>query len=238
MAEHSILISATVQDLLHIDDSFAAREGFNLLLAQDTADLFVTARAQKPSIIFITPNDAESQTSGICCCRRLKEDPDLKNTPVIAVLDGNNKSHLNRCQMHKPDDILFTPLSKHLFLATARRFLGLPHRSFDRVQTSLKVDFGPDRNNLRPACAYNLSTGGVFIATEAQIALNAKIMVRLDLPDTETPIMCESIVSWVNHSCDPDQPDIPAGIGLQFLSLNATDLFAIHNFINHQRNGL
>lgn len=30
MAEHSILISATVHDLLDIDDSFAAREGFNL----------------------------------------------------------------------------------------------------------------------------------------------------------------------------------------------------------------
>jgi len=236
MAEHSILISATVQNLLHIDDSFAAQEGFNLLIAHDTADLFITARAQSPSVIFITPNDAETSTAGKCCCLLLKEDPELADIPVVAIIDGKNKSHLNRCQMHKPNDILFTPLSKHLFLATARRILGLPHRSFDRVQTSLKVDFGPDRNNLRPACAYNLSTGGIFIATETPIALNTKMVVRLDLPDTEKPIICESIVSWVNRNTDPDQSDIPPGIGLQFLSLNATDLFAIHRYINHQRN--
>lgn len=238
MAEHSILISATVQNLLHIDDSFAVREGFNLLIAQDATDLLITARAQKPSIIFTTPNDSENHTTGKCCCRLLKDDPELEHIPVIAIIDGNNKSHLNRCQMHKPDDILFTPLSEHLFLATARRILGLPHRSFDRAQTSLKVDFGPERNNLRPACAYNLSTGGIFIATESPIELNTKLIVRLSLPDTEKPIICESIVSWVNRCDAPEDPDIPAGIGLQFLSLNATDLFAIHSFINHHRNSL
>jgi len=236
MAEHSILISATVQDLLHINDSFAAQEGFNLLIAHDTADLFITARAQNPSVIFITPDDAEPPTAGESSCSLLKEDPELKDIPVVAIIDGKNKSHLDRCQTHKPNDILFTPLSKHLFLATARRILGLPHRSFDRVQTSLKVDFGPNRNNLRPACAYNLSTGGVFIATETPIALNTKMIVRLDLPDTEKPTICESIVSWVNHKTGPDQSDIPPGIGLQFLSLNATDLFATHRYINHQRN--
>lgn len=238
MAVHFILISATVQDLLHLDDSFVAHEGINLLIAQDTTDLFVTARAQKPSIIFTTPNDAETQEPGKCCCRLLKEDPELKDIPVIAVIDGNNKSHMNRCQMHRPDDILFTPLSKRLFLATVRRTLGLPHRSFDRVQTSLKAYFGLDRKNFRPACAYNLSTGGIFIATEAPIKLNTKIFIRLDLPDIEKPIICESIVSWVNISTDPDQAEIPPGIGLQFLSLNATDLFAIHSFINHQHTSL
>ncbi|MGM0415777.1 MAG: PilZ domain-containing protein [Thermodesulfobacteriota bacterium] len=235
MAEHSILISATVHDLLDIDDSFAAREGFNLLIAQDTTDLLITARAQKPSTIFITPTDSENQSAEKSCCHLLKEDPEMKDIPVIAVIDGNNESHLNRCQTRKPDDILFTPLSKHLFLATARRVLGLPHRSFDRVQTSLKVDFGPDRSSFRPACAYNLSTGGIFIATESQIPLNTKLLVKLDLPDSDKPILCESVVSWINRSNDPDQPDVPPGIGLQFLSLNATDLFAIHSFINQRR---
>ncbi|MCA1797053.1 MAG: PilZ domain-containing protein [Desulfuromonadaceae bacterium] len=233
MAAHSILISATAQDILHIEDSFAAREGFRLLNVQDTADLFITARAQKPDIIFITPNDSDDYTSEKCCCRQLRDDPELKGIPIIAVIDGNNKSHLHRCQLHKPDDILFTPLSNHLFLAAARRALGLPHRSFNRVQTSLKVEFGPDRKNLRPACAYNLSTGGIFIATESPIELNTKLTVKLGLPDAEKPIICESIVSWVNRCSAPEEPDTPAGIGLQFLSLNATDLFAIHSFINH-----
>lgn len=236
MAEHYILISTTANDLLQFDKSFAVKEGFHLLIAQDTADLFITARAQKPDAIFITPDDSENQKPETCCCRMLRDDPDIADIPIVAIIDGNKKSHLNRCQLHKPDDILFTPVNNHLFLATARRALGLPHRSFDRIQTSLKVEFGRERSTMRPACAYNLSTGGIFIATESNIGLNTKIFVRLTLPDIETPIICESIVSWVNKSKDPDQPDIPPGIGLQFLSLNATDLFAIHRYIDLQRN--
>jgi uncharacterized protein (TIGR02266 family) len=236
MADNTILISPAVRKLLHIDDSFAAHEGFNLLTAQDTSDLFVTARAQHPDIIFITPDDSAGHDPQSCCCRLLRDDPDIGDIPIIAIIDGNNKVYLNRCQMHKPQDILFTPLSRHLFLAAARRALGLPHRSFDRLQTSLKVDFGTGRNNLRPACAYNLSTGGIFIATESEYLLNSKIIVKLDLPEAGTPIICESVVSWINHSDDPEQPEIPPGIGLQFLSLNAADLSSIHRFISERRN--
>ncbi|MDY0291224.1 MAG: PilZ domain-containing protein [Desulfuromonadaceae bacterium] len=236
MAEHTILISATAQKLLNFDYTFAARENFNLIVAQDSADLFITARAQHPDIIYITPNDSETHTTEKCCGLRLKDDPATKDIPIIAILDGNNKSDLKHCQIHRPDDILFTPLSSHLFLTSARRILGLPHRSFDRVQTSLRVYFGPNRNNLRPACSYNLSTGGIFIATETEIALNTQLTVKLDIPDTEKPIICESVVSWINHSNAPEEPDIPAGIGLQFLSLNAADLFAIHNYTNKHRN--
>jgi uncharacterized protein (TIGR02266 family) len=236
MADNTILISATARELLHIYDSFAAQEGFNLLMAQDTSDLFFTARAQHPDIIFITPEDSGGHDPQKCCCRLLKDDPDIGDIPIIAIVDGNNKAYLNRCQMHKPHDILFTPLSKHLFLEATRRALGLPHRSFDRLQTSLKVDFGTGRNSLRPACAYNLSTGGIFIATETEYPLNSKIIVKLNLPETDAPIICESVVSWVNRFDDPEQPEIPPGIGLQFLSLNAADLCTIHRFISHRRN--
>jgi uncharacterized protein (TIGR02266 family) len=236
MASHTILISAGVRKLLHIDDSFAAREGFELLNAHDTSDLFITARAQKPSIIFITPNDSKSQAPGKCCCHSLRNDPELKDIPVIAIIDGEDKGLLERCQMHKPNDILFTPLSNHLFIAAARRALGLPHRSFGRLQTCLKVWFGSDRDHLRPSCAFNLSTGGVFIATESEFSLNSKMFVSLDLPDESEPITCESIVTWVNRSDNPEQKDVPPGIGLQFLSLNASDLFAIQSYLNNHRN--
>jgi hypothetical protein len=43
-------------------------------------------------------------------------------------------------------------------------------------------------------------------------------------------------VSWVNRFDDPEQPEIPPGIGLQFLSLNAADLCTIHRFISERRN--
>ena len=237
MAQQTILISASVHGLLQqIDNEFAAREGFSLIVAADVSDLLITARAQIPDVIFVTPYDTYGNEQTICCCKSIKDDPKLSHIPVIAIVEGEKREQIERCQQHKPDDILFTPVNTHLFLASARRSLGLPHRSFIRVQTSLKVEFGLNRHYLRPACAYNLSTGGVFIATEPSVAINSRLIVKLDLPGTNAPIYCESIVSWINASVDPENPEIPSGIGLQFLSLNATDLFAIHNYVNQREN--
>ncbi len=232
MAKYSILISAAVQDLLHLDNSFAEQEGFTLLIAADMPTLLTLAREHKPDVIFIAPYDSAAGEATSCCCCLTKDDPEIREIPIIAVVDGENESHRLQCKRDKPDDILFTPLNTHLFLASARRILGLPHRAFDRTQTCLRADFGPERNALRPACAYNLSCGGIFIVTESKISLNSRIIVRLELPQSDTPIFCESIVTWINSSINPQKPDIPAGIGLQFLSLNANDLFAIRSYIN------
>ncbi|MDY0212338.1 MAG: PilZ domain-containing protein [Desulfuromonadaceae bacterium] len=232
MAGYSILISATVQDLLQLDNAFAAQEGFELLIAPDMPTLLTLAREQKPDVIFITPYDSGTDASTDCCCRLTRDDPVIGGIPTIAIVDGENRSHRLQCKLDKPDDILFTPLNTRLFLASARRAMGLPHRAFDRIQTCLRVEFGSERNALRPTCAFNLSSGGIFIVTESEIGLNSRIIVRLDIPQSDTPIFCESIVTWINTKIDPKKPDIPAGIGLQFLSLNANDLFAIRNFIN------
>ncbi|MFA5700061.1 MAG: PilZ domain-containing protein [Desulfuromonas sp.] len=236
MAEYSILISATVQELLHLDNTFAALEGFDLLVAADIPTLLTLAREHKPDVIFITPYDAAADGSTGCCCRLTTDDPEIGEIPTIAIVDGENKAHRHRCEIDKPDDILFTPLNTRLFLASARRILGLPHRAFDRLQTCLRVEFGPERNTLRPASAYNLSSGGIFIATESKASLNSRIIVRLEIPQSDTPIFCESIVTWVNTRDNPRKPDFPTGVGLQFLSLNANDLFAIRSFINQHAN--
>ncbi len=234
MAEYLILISTNVQNLLHLNNSLAAQEGFDVLVAPNVTTLLTLAREHKPDVIFITPYDSVAGDSTICCCRLIRDDPKIGKIPTIAIVDGENESHRLQCNVEKPDDILFTPLNTRLFLASARRILGLPHRAFDRIQTSLGVKFGVNRNTLRPACAYNLSSGGIFIVTESKISLNTRIIVSLQIPQSETPIFCESIVTWINDRNNPQQPDIPAGIGLQFLSLNANDLFAIRSFINKQ----
>lgn len=236
MAEHCILISSDVQDLLNLDDDFSRKEGFSLLVASSAKDLLKLAREHHPSIIFLIPSMELDQRN---CCRLLKEDSRVANIPVVAVVDSAAAEDLEHCHHARPDDILFTPINTHLFLTSARRILGLAHRSFSRLQTSLVVDYGSDKNAQRVACAYNLSTGGIFIATETPPGVNEQIFVTLTLPPSKTPLQCEGIVTWINYSKTPAYPEIPAGFGVQFMSLNIADLFAIRNFIdNEEKNRL
>lgn len=143
MAQHSILISADVQALLNLDDDFSKKEGFSILVASSAKDLLKQAREHHPNIIFLIPSMEVDQRN---CCRLLKEDSRVSDIPVVAVVNSTTADDLDHCHHARPDDILFTPINNHLFLTSARRILGLAHRSFSRLQTSLVVDYGTDKD--------------------------------------------------------------------------------------------
>lgn len=231
MAGHRILISSDVQELLNLDDSFSQREGFSILVADTGNDLLKKARQEQPDLIFLIPSMELDKRN---CCRLLKEDSRLSHIPVVAVVNSSEVADLNHCQIARPDDILFTPITTHLFLTSARRILGLAHRAFSRLQTSLLTHYGPDSSQLKAACAYNLSTGGIFIASETPPAMNAQVCIKLELPTAEQPILCDGIVAWINYVDKPAYPEIPAGFGVQFLSLKIPDLFAIRHYIENK----
>lgn len=231
MSGHRILISSDVQDLLNFDANFSEREGFSIDVADSGTQLLNKARKERPDIIFLIPSMELDHRN---CCRLLKEDSRLSDIPVVAIVNSTEDTDLDHCQVARPDDILFTPINTHLFLTSARRILGLAHRAFSRLQTGLLVHHGNDFKNNRVACAYNLSTGGIFIATETPPAVSSHVCITIELPTTDEPIYCEGIIAWINYHDKPAYPEIPAGYGVQFLSLKIPDLFAIRSYINSQ----
>lgn len=224
----NILISKKVKDLLTIDDNFSVREGFTINVGKDCADLLNHARGDAPDIIFAAPSCTQEDFT---FCRLLKEDNRISSIPVVTIVDSSKLAEINHVLHDRPADVLFTPINTHLFLASARRILGLPHRSFSRLQTSLLIHFGPDEENLRTACAFNLSSGGVFIATDHLPKIDETVFLQIDLSTATNPILCQGVVTWHNHSEQPSHPEIPGGFGLQFASLKVADLFALRNFI-------
>ncbi|MEA3465721.1 MAG: PilZ domain-containing protein [Thermodesulfobacteriota bacterium] len=225
-----ILISAEINELLSIDDNFADREGVIILIGKDSAELLELARTKTPDIIFNSPSCEQDERA---YCRLLKEDSRISDIPVVAVVDSTKLTDLNHVQDERPADVLFTPINTHLFLASARRVLGLAHRAFPRLQTSLLIHFGTRKDNLHTACAFNLSTGGVFIATGRPPEINETISVQIDLSTAADPILCQGTVTWHNHIEEPSRPEMPVGFGLQFTSLKMDDLFAIRSFIDN-----
>ena len=227
MKQKKILISEEVKDLLTIDDNFSEREGFTVYVGKDYAELLSQARDNAPDIIFASPSCNQDDFN---FCRLLREDNRISSIPVVTVVDSSKLAELNHVLHDRPADVLFTPINTHLFLASARRILGLPHRSFSRLQTSLLIHFGLNEDNLRTACAFNLSSGGVFIATDHLPKIDETVFIQLDLSTAESPIFCQGIVTWHNHNEQPSHPEMPGGFGLQFASLKVADLFALRNF--------
>ncbi|OQY20239.1 MAG: hypothetical protein B6I36_01880 [Desulfobacteraceae bacterium 4572_35.1] len=229
MNRNTILISAKAEDMLSLDINFSEREGFTILSSTDASNFLDIARTQKPDIIFLCP---ASTNEDYTCYRLLKEDNRISEIPVVVIVDSAKLRELKHMQHERPADMLFTPVTPHMFLASARRTLGLAARAFQRQQTSLLIHFGIDPQELHTACAFNLSTGGVFIASNTAPPLDSAIHIQLDIQTADEPIICQGVVTWHNDIVKPVRPDVPAGFGLQFASLKIADLFAIRSFID------
>lgn len=226
--QNKILISAKVKALLPFDDHFTCCDGFSIQVAKDTKEFLQFAREQHPDVIFTSPSSAQEDRT---CCRLLREDSRISDIPIVAVIDSSKLIEFNHIQYERPDDVLFTPINSHLFFAAARRILGLAHRSFLRLQTSLLIHYGLTPDTLRTACAFNLSSGGIFIATDNPPAINSEVALQLDLPTANESIRCQGVVTWLNTNDQPLRPEMPAGFGVQFLTLKIADLFAVRAFI-------
>jgi uncharacterized protein (TIGR02266 family) len=78
----------------------------------------------------------------------------------------------------------------------------------------------------------NLSEGGVFVATYVTRKIGEKLDLTLTLPDAK-PIRTVGEVRWVRGVSD--RIDLPAGIGLRFVTLSEEDAKAIVAFLRKRQ---
>src|SRR5688572_27363889 len=80
---------------------------------------------------------------------------------------------------------------------------------------------------------HNVSTGGVFVATDRLLPLGSRIAFDLALPPASRVWRLEGEVRWLRETALSD--DIPAGLGVQFVDLPADADAAIREFILTKR---
>ena len=68
--------------------------------------------------------------------------------------------------------------------------------------------------------ATNISLGGMFCTTDVKIAYGTELKVRFRLPALKEDTTCPMTVRWLK----------PDGIGLQFGSLRALEVWALNQF--------
>lgn len=83
----------------------------------------------------------------------------------------------------------------------------------------------------------NLSTGGIFIATERLLPLGTRVAFDLALPPDQQVWKLEGDVRWL-RTIEAASDEAPAGLGLQFVDLPDDVAARIREFILTQRDSL
>ena len=101
----------------------------------------------------------------------------------------------------------------------------------DRKKSEMRVYYGPSQDTVLFGFSVDVSSGGLFLKTECQLETDEKLVLSFSLPDDERMITCSARVAWVNDVHNPRKPELPAGVGVQFVDLSLEEMKTIKSFL-------
>lgn len=232
MEKKIILLADATLFFIGSEKTFFLRDNFELRTAHTGTEVLEIVATSCPDIAFLDLN--LPGMSGDECCRRIKTDVNLKHIPVVMVTEGVREEDLERCRQSGCADVILKPINLEKFIAIAKKNLHVQTRALPRYVARMRVHFGKDGDQLFSEYTLNLSTGGVFLETTNLMAEGTPLVVEFVLPHRNIPISCKACVAWVNHPGMIRNPNLPAGMGIQFLDLDTESVEAIRSYIHEE----
>jgi len=97
-----------------------------------------------------------------------------------------------------------------------------------RLKSEMRVFYGPSPQTVLSDFSVDLSTGGLYLKTNMPLEIDEELMLIFSLPGQEKgAVSCSARVAWVNQEENPLKPELPSGMGVQFVNLSPEDLASI-----------
>jgi Tfp pilus assembly protein PilZ len=104
-------------------------------------------------------------------------------------------------------------------------------RAANRIKTSMQVYFVVSHQRIQSSVTVDLTTGGLYLETNYPFKVDEMISLIVALPDHDKTIKCNARISWVNNNSDRKKPEIPPGVGVQFLDVRPPDIQLIQEYL-------
>lgn len=231
MPTKKIVLSNDATLLAILKNSFFQREGFEMVLVKDSQTGFQAVEAEAPTLAVFDLGLLGEQA--LECCRSIKGDPLLKETPVLLLLPKKAAEDLaDACWEAGCDAVVHRPLAAERFLDAACGLLGISRRLAMRFPVNFQLALFDHTEKQHVGSCVNLNTGGVFLATETLFPVDTRLAIELTLPGFQSGLRCAVRVAWVNHPEWRKKNSIPCGLGLQFENPSQALKAALQSFLD------
>lgn len=226
-----ILLADDVELFLEMERNFLQRDDLDLMIAKGGEKALDMIRQNSPQIAFLG-----LQMPGLPgeeCCRIIKQDPATSGTAVVMIVNAGHPEQVERCRRAGCDEFLFKPINHDEFLAIVRKYMELEVRDGKRLKAQVRVYYGPAPQKLFSEFSVDLSTGGLYLKTDFPLVVDESLTLRFSLPEQKGMVTCKARVAWVNPKEKPRKPDLPPGMGIQFVDLSLEDMKSIRRFLEY-----
>lgn len=104
-----------------------------------------------------------------------------------------------------------------------------------RIKSHIHIHYGPYQNIVIKGHGLDISTGGLYLKTELPLTINEHISLIFHVPYRTDPVTCNAKVAWTNPAIGKRKPELPPGVGVEFIDLTQEELSSISYFI--KKNG-
>ncbi len=226
--KYRLLLVDDVRLMRGIAKNYFNQSEFQISTARGGQEALRMARAIRPHLIIV---DAEMpEMDGVQCCRRIKNDPDLFTTPIILLTDSS-KEKIEYGWSSGCDGLLARPIGRRELLTAARQYVALANRAAPRIDRNILVRYSLDGAGEQHDYAHNLGTGGLFLASERTFRAGDEFEIDFLIPRLESRMKCLARVAWLNEAEQLKRPDLPPGVGLEFVDLDKESRYQLQKFV-------
>lgn len=223
-AVRKILIADDAPMFRELGALFLARSG-RVITATNGSEALELTRRERPAVVVADLDMPGLGGDGLCL--RLRDEPELRETPVILVVSGDLAEDRARAVRAGADDVISKPISRMSLIQSVNRFLrGGPLRGQARVSCETRVQISNGAGE-RWGTARNLSRGGIFVESEAPVASGTEVALEFALPDLPLRLAPTAQVIWLRARNDISPP----GMGLRFLALDGHSARQIDSYV-------
>jgi CheY-like chemotaxis protein len=216
MPAKKIVLSKNPELMTILKHSYFHAQGFTLIEVEDGQTGFEAVEAEAPSLAIFDVNQMGDQA--LQCCQKIKQDPLLRNTPIVIVLPDTRPNSLERaCLEAGSDAMVNSPLSREKVVESAFEVLGISKRLQKRFSVNLPLTLMDAKQKEHRALCVNINQGGLFVATEQLSPVDSKLKLYCHFPAGNDTVFTLTRVAWVNHPEWLKKDSLPHGMGLEFI---------------------
>ncbi|MDH3975403.1 MAG: response regulator [Deltaproteobacteria bacterium] len=210
-----ILIVDDSSYYLRLGGAFLKRSICKMMTAQNGKIALSLIKEEQPDLVIM--DFKMPVMNGDECCRLVKADDKIKNTPIVMMANAWDLNAKEICEKAGCDYFAFKPVNKPQFYHAIRKYLNLKERSFPRVSSDAAVSYFynkfEDEGKL-----LNISECGMFLKSIFPLREGAEVSALFKLTRLGDPVKVKGKVVRAVNRVDESSASVNLGMGIKFIS--------------------